>query len=61
MTAARQVPDPAAVARWLNTLKTERGCLRARPDPADPAAVAAYNQARRQLAAQPSTEAEAEP
>jgi hypothetical protein len=52
MTAAHQVPDPAAVARWLRTLKIQaRGCIKAAPDPADPLAVAAYNEARRQLAA----------
>ena len=62
MTAAHQVPDPAAVAWWLHTLKTcARGCIEPVPDPADPHAVAAYNEARRQLAAEAKTEAHAEP
>jgi hypothetical protein len=64
MSAPRQVPDPAAVARWLRTLKIHaHGCLEPAPapDPADPLAVAAYNEARRQLAAEGKAEARAEP
>jgi hypothetical protein len=62
MTTTRQVPDPAAVAWWLRTLKIcAQGCIKPVPDPADPLAVAAYNQARRQLAAEAKTEAHAEP
>jgi hypothetical protein len=61
MTTTRQVPDPAAVAWWLRTLKScARGCIKAVPDPADPLAVAAYNQARRQLAAEAAGRAKAE-
>ena len=53
MSARRQVPDPAAVAWWLHTLTIHaRGCIQPVPDPADPLAVAAYNEARRQLAAE---------
>jgi hypothetical protein len=56
VSAARQVPDPAAVAWWLDTLRKPQGCIRLAPDPADPPAVAAYDEARRQLAAQAETE-----
>jgi hypothetical protein len=38
-----------------------RGCLVLAPNPADPLDIAAYNEARRQLAAQVKTEARAEP
>ena len=62
MRATRQVPDPAAVAWWLHTLKIHaQGCIKPVPDPADPLAVAAYNEARRQLAAEAEAEARAEP
>jgi hypothetical protein len=62
MRATRQVPDPAAVAWWLRTLKIHaQGCIKSVPDPADPLAVAAYNEARRQLAAAAKAEARAEP
>jgi len=62
MTAAHQVPDPAAVAWWLHTLKTcARGCIEPVPDPADPLAVAACNEACRQLTAEAKAEARAEP
>jgi hypothetical protein len=61
VTAARQVPDPAAVAWWMAAIRKAVGCLKPAPDPADPHAVAAYNEARRQLAAQAKTEAQAEP
>jgi hypothetical protein len=61
VSATRQQPDPAAVARWLDTLLKPQGCLRLAPDPADPLAVAAYNEARRQLAAQAEAEAGAAP
>ena len=62
MNAARQCPDPAAVAWWLDTLRIcAQGCIKPVPDPADPLAVAAYNEARRQLAAEATTEARAEP
>ena len=37
-----------------------RGCIQPVPDPADPLAVAAYNQARRQLAAEAAARAKAE-
>jgi hypothetical protein len=47
VSATRQVPDPAAVAWWLDRLMTAQGCLKPGPDPADPAAVAAYNEACR--------------
>jgi len=49
MSATRKVPDPAAVsAWWLRILKTcAQGCIQPVPDPADPLAVAAYNQASR--------------
>jgi hypothetical protein len=58
---ARQVPDPAAVAWWLRMLKIcAQGCIQPVPDPADPLAVAAYNQARRQLAAEAGARAKAE-
>jgi hypothetical protein len=62
MTTTRQVPDQAAVAWWLHTLKIcAQGCIKPVPDPADPLAVAACNEARRQLAAEAKTEAHAEP
>ena len=61
MNTTRQVPDPAAVAWWLDTLTNPQGCMRLAPDPADPLAVAAYNEARRQLAAQADAGAEPEP
>ena len=63
MSATRQVPDPAAVAWWLRMLKIyAQGCIKPVPDPADPLAVAAYNEARRQLAAERrQAEARAEP
>lgn len=62
MTAKRQVPGQHTVAWWLRTLKIQgRGCIRAVPDPDDPLAVAAYNKARRQLAAEAKAEARAEP
>jgi hypothetical protein len=58
MSATRQIPGPAAVAWWLRTLKIHaQGCIQLVPDGADPADVAAYNEARRQLAAEPKTEA----
>ena len=38
-----------------------QGCIKPVPDPADPLAVAAYNEARRQLAAEAKAEAHAEP
>jgi hypothetical protein len=58
VNATRQVPDPAAVAWWLATLTKPQGCIRIAPDPADPPGVAAYDEARRQLAAQAEAEAE---
>jgi hypothetical protein len=61
VNATRQVPDPAAVTWWLDTLTKPQGCIRIAPDPADPPAVAAYNEARCQLAAQAEAEAGAEP
>jgi hypothetical protein len=61
MSAARQVPDPAALAWWMAAIRSAVGCLKPAPDPADPLAVAAYNEARRQLAAQAKAEANAEP
>jgi hypothetical protein len=61
VSATRQVPDPAAVAWWLDTLTKPQGCIRLAPDPADPIAGAAYNEARRQLTAQAETEPGAEP
>ena len=62
MNAARQCPNSAAVAWWLRMLKIcAQGCIQPVPDPADPLAVAAYNEARRQLAAEAKTEARAEP
>ena len=65
MSATRQVPDPAAVAWWLRMLTIcAQGCIQPVPDPADPLAVAAYNEARRQLAAEAApakAEARAEP
>jgi hypothetical protein len=62
MSAQHQVPDPAAIACWLHTLKIHaQGCIKPVPDPADPIAVAAYNEARRQLAIEAKTEARAEP
>ena len=62
MTAAHQVPDPAAVVWWLRTLKIQaQGCIRAVPDPTDPLAVAACNEVRRQLATEAKTEAHAAP
>jgi len=58
---ARQVPDPAAVAWWLRMLTIcAQGCIRPVPDPADQLAVAAYNQARRQLADEAAARAKAE-
>jgi hypothetical protein len=62
MSAKRQGPDPARVAWWRRMLKIHaRGCLVLAPNPADPLDIAAYNEARRQLAAQAKTEARAEP
>ena len=62
MRKTHQVPNAAAVAWWLHTLKIHaQGCIKPVPDPADPLAVAAYNEARRQLAAEATTEARAEP
>jgi hypothetical protein len=62
MTTTHHAPDPAAVAWWLRTLKIcAQGCIKPVPDPADPLAVAAYNEACRQLAAEVKTEAHAEP
>ena len=62
MNAARQVPDPAAVAWWLHTLKIHaQGCIKPVLDPSDPLAVAANNEARRQLAAEAKAQARAEP
>jgi hypothetical protein len=61
MNATRQQPDPGAVTWWLDTLTKPQGCIRLAPDPADPLAVAAYNEARRQLAAQAEAGAEPEP
>ena len=62
MTARRQILDQAAVAWWLRMLKIHaQGCIKPVPDPADPLAVAAYNEARRQLADEAKTEARAEP
>jgi hypothetical protein len=62
MRPSRQLPDPAAVAWRLRTLRIHaQGCIKPVPDPADPLAVAAYNEARCQLAAQAKTEAHAEP
>jgi hypothetical protein len=61
VSATHQVHDPAAVAWWLDRLKNPQGCLRLAPDPADQLAVAAYNEASRQLAAQAQTEVGAEP
>jgi hypothetical protein len=58
VNATRQEPDPAAVTWWLDTLTKPQGCIRIAPDPADPPAVAAYDEARRQLAAQAEAEAE---
>lgn len=56
------VPDPAAVAAWRRTIQIEVGCVRTVPDAADPYAVAAYNEAVRQLEAEARTRtAEAEP
>jgi hypothetical protein len=62
MRTTHLIPDPAAVAEWLRTLKIEsQGCIKTVPDPADAVAVAAYNQARRQRAAEAKPEAHAEP
>ncbi len=61
VNAARLIPDPADVAWWLGELRNPQGCLRPVPDRADPLAVAAYAEALRQLAAEPKTEADAEP
>lgn len=62
MRTIRQVPGLAAVAQWLRKLKIQvQGCIKAVPDPPDPPAVAAYNEARRQLATEAKTEAHAEP
>jgi hypothetical protein len=61
VSATRQRPDPAAVTWWLDTLTKPQGCIRLTPDPADPLAVAAYKEARRQLAAHAETEAGTEP
>jgi hypothetical protein len=62
MSAQRQVPDPAAVAWWLRELTIcAQGCIQPVPDPADAFAVAAYNEARRQIAAQAKTGPRAEP
>ena len=52
MSVTPQVADPAAVAWRPGRLKKSQGCMRLAPDPADPLAVAAYDEARRQLAAQ---------
>jgi hypothetical protein len=61
VSAARLVPDPAAVAWWLDTLTKPQGCIRIAPEPDDSLAVAAYNEARRQFAAQAEAEPGAEP
>jgi hypothetical protein len=61
MSAARQVPDPAAVAWWMAAIRNAVGCLKPAPDPGDPLAAAAYNEARRQLAAQARAEAQTDP
>jgi hypothetical protein len=61
MSAARQVPDPAAVAWWLRMLEIHaQGCIQPAPDRADLLAVAAYNEARRQLAAEAAAKAKSE-
>jgi hypothetical protein len=62
MSGTRQVPSQYVVAWWVRMLKIHaRGCLEAVPDRADPLAVAAYNEARRQLAAEARAQARAEP
>ena len=62
MSARHQLPDPAAVAWWLHTLKIHaQGCIQPVPNPADPLDVAACNEARRQLTIGAKTEARAEP
>ena len=62
MRTTRQIPDQHAVAWWLRMLKIcAQGCIKPVPDPADLFAVAAYNEARRQFAAEAKAEAHAEP
>jgi hypothetical protein len=62
MSAARQVPGQHSVAWWLRILKIHsQGCIQLVPDHADPLAVAAYNEARRQVEAEAKVEASAEP
>jgi len=62
MSATRQVPGQHTVAWWLRTLKIHaQGCVQPVPDPADPLAVAACNQALRQLATEARAQARAEP
>jgi hypothetical protein len=62
MRTTRQLPDPGAVTWWLHTLKIHaQGCVKPVPDPTDPLAVAACNEACRQLAAEAKAEAHAEP
>ncbi len=54
-------PTPAEVAYWHRVLEAEarypESCCRIVPDPADARAVAAYNQAVRQLHAEAEAEA----
>ena len=64
MSATPQDADPAAVTEWIRRLRNAQGCMRLAPDPSNPLAVTAYNEALRQLAAEPRTEpgtAEPEP
>jgi len=61
MSARRQIPDLAAVAWWLRMLKScAQSSIQPVPDPADPLAVAAYNQVCRQFAAEAAARAKAE-
>jgi hypothetical protein len=53
----RQAADPAAVAWWKTAISRPQGCMRQAPDPRDQAAVTAYNEALRQLAAEPAAQA----
>ncbi len=56
MRKTHQVPDPAAVAWWLHTLKIHaQGCIKPVPDPADPLAVAVYNEVRASSRPKPRT------
>lgn len=49
-----EVRPPRDVRAWLGILRPERhGCLHSVPDPRIPGDVAAYNQASRQIAAEP--------